>query len=146
MQKLEALLNHDKNYCHITNAWSITSPVDEAEGSKILESEHIPLSDKNAEFMGLETQIDHEVSEKEFNNLPEEIQKLCRGIPTFFVNYKKTSLPKDEFMEDDVVTTVDHHLEDTNNNRTRFKRHMPFSECPSTAQIVSNISKHLLSI
>ena len=136
VQKLEALVNHDKKYCHVSKAWSITSPVDEAEASKILESEHIPLSDKNAEFMGLETEIDHEVSDMELNNLPEEIQKLCHGIPTYFVNYTKTSLSKNEFMDDDTVTTVDHHLQDQRSKRTRFKRHWLEMECPSEKNIV----------
>ena len=89
--------------------------------------------------MGLETEIDHEVSDMELNNLPDEIQKLCHGIPTYFVNYTKTSLSKNEFMDDDTVTTVDHHLKDQSNKETRFKRQDVYFTCSATETIVNHI-------
>ena len=130
------LLNHDKKYCHITNAWSLTNPTVEAEGSRILESEQIPLSDKNAEFLGLEAHIDHKVSKNEKKKFPIEIQKLCYGIPTFFVNYKKTSLSKEEFLEDDFTTTTT--VENFRSDQTRFKREFTMSDCPTFASKVTD--------
>ena len=93
--------------------------------------------------MGLETEIDHEVSDMELNNLPDEIQKLCHGIPTYFVNYTKTSLSKNEFMDDDTVTTVDHHLKDQSNKETRFKRQDVYFTCSATETIVNHIINDL---
>ena len=107
----------------------MTSPIDEAEGSKILESEQMSLTDENAEFYGLETQIDHQLSKEDIHNLPLEIKDLCQEFPTYFVNYTKTSQSKNKFMDDDAVTDEMPTPKDQNMKKMRFKRHYQFSEC-----------------
>ena len=53
-------------------------------------------------------------------------------VSTYFVNYTKTSLSKNEFMDYDVITDDKPLPMDQNIKKTRFKRHYKFSECEAS--------------
>ena len=79
------------------------SPDLEAKDAEMLESEHKSLSDENADFLGLEIEINHVVDDEEYGQLPREIKDLCSGLPTYNVNYVKTDLSMDSFLHEQLL-------------------------------------------
>ena len=106
----------------------------EAREAKKLESEHKSLSDESSEFLGLEIEINHKMNDKEYSQLPEEIQDLCRGLPTYNVTYVKTELSMDIFVNDQIFDT--NHSEG-NHFLSRSKRQaVLWSTCSSVQSFV----------
>ena len=129
--------NDDKSYCHVSKRQPFSSLLEiEAKEAQILESEHRSLSDRNADFLGLEIEINHKINDNEYGELPDEIQDLCRGLPTYSVNYVKTELSMDTFMHEDRWSesqSAGSHI-----SLLRPKRDVYWSTCRSTESIVSH--------
>ena len=106
----------------------------EAREAKKLESEHKSLSDESSEFLGLEIEINHKMNDKEYSQLPEEIQDLCRGLPTYNVTYVKTELSMDNFLNKQLF---DMNHSEGNNFLSRSKRQaVLWSTCSSVQSFV----------
>jgi hypothetical protein len=123
---MQVMLNHDKKFCELSSLSESYETHSIVEGAKIAQNENTTISHDNSAFLGLEIEVDHLLTQKETDTLPQDIQGLCSGMQIYKVRYVPTDLSQEDFnslpLDDDNLNSTSMVAVEVRKGSGRVKR------------------------